>query len=99
MKKKVKPIMDKEMEEELINEVLDSLEIQDPTEEEIKKLKEENKRLKRRIWELEFRRLPKEEQRWAENAYLLLWGKLFWSDILDFYWKYLDYTEDDKMPF
>ena len=63
MKKKVKPIMDKEMEEELINEVLDSLEIQDPTEEEIKKLKEENKRLKRRIWELEFRRLPKEEQR------------------------------------
>lgn len=71
--------------------------------EQNEELKKENKRLKRKIRQLEFSKLPEDEQRWAENAYLLFGGKLFWSDILDFYWKYLDFTKDNptdiELPF
>ena len=72
----------------------------------IQELNEENERLKRRIYLLRFKLLPKDEQTWAMNAFYVWTGKIFWKEEDDFkiwYMKYLDSSRrlrlDTTLPF
>lgn len=63
--------------------------------EQNEKLKEENRKLKLKIGELEFYNLSEEEREWAENTFTMLtWHGIFSKEMRQFYWDYIKYKED-----